>query len=580
MLGSLVRIGAVEIRIAVPSGSRGIYHEKIGLFRDHAGNVVSFLGSSNETWSGLHRQGNYERNEVFCSWRGEGDAVRVKRHRDHFERLWSGHVPGIRVFNFPDAARLKLLERSPQSLDDAERLLRQSLSRDTSTFTPRDHQSAAIDKWRESGFRGVLEHATGSGKTITAIMAIRSHVEMNGCAIVLVPSTLLLKQWASEISIHIAEAATLLVGGGNTEWRSAGILRSFTSKNVGVRPRIVISTMQSACTEDFLSRVVNGDHLMVVADEVHQIGSPELSKSLRMNAGKRLGLSATPTRFMDQVGTQRIYDYFGPKIEPPFTLRDAINCGALCEYEYYPHPLGLNDAETEEWSRLSRSIALEAAKTSSEDSGGAMSDKLRLLLITRARIAKKAESKVPLAVDIIRRNFLPGQRWLIYCDDQSQMTDVFNGIRPFITECAEFHSAMSGDRDATLSWFSKFGGILVAINCLDEGVDIPLASHALILASSQNPRQFIQRRGRVLRKADGKSVAVIHDAIVVPSASTADDQLGLAYAELSRAIRFARDALNPGAAIEIERIAIASGIDPDAIRDRGVEMEVKDDEAN
>jgi superfamily II DNA or RNA helicase len=169
---------------------------------------------------------------------------------------------------------------------------------------------------------------------------------------------------------------------------------------------------------------------------------------------------------------------------------------------------------------------------------------------------------VRLAVSVIREHFEAGQSWLVYCEDGGQLTDVLIGLKEAGLEPAEYHSGMSGDRDATMSWFKTYGGILVSIRCLDEGVDIPAVSHALILASSQNPRQFIQRRGRVLRKAPDKQIAVIHDAIVVPvNAETEPEQISLLKAELLRSVEFANHAINLGAGAELRSIAASMGID-------------------
>jgi superfamily II DNA or RNA helicase len=136
----------------------------------------------------------------------------------------------------------------------------------------------------------------------------------------------------------------------------------------------------------------------------------------------------------------------------------------------------------------------------------------------------------------------------------------------------EYHSSMCGDRQSALEWFMTVGGILVSIKCLDEGIDIPMVDHALILASSQNPRQFIQRRGRVLRKTKGKSIAVIYDAIVVPlSLEDEPDQYALLKSELLRAIEFANSALNLSAGVELRGIAARLGFDPDTLVDDGIE---------
>lgn len=195
-----------------------------------------------------------------------------------------------------------------------------------------------------------------------------------------------------------------------------------------------------------------------------------------------------------------------------------------------------------------------------------------MLLIKRARIAKKANNKVALAARVLGSEFQEGQHWLIYCEDSDQLSEVMAALKAGGLSPIEFHSSMSGDRDSTMAWFQTFGGPLVSIRCLDEGVDIPAVSHALILASSQNPRQFIQRRGRVLRASPGKHIAVIHDAIVVPiHVDDEPEQAALLKSELARAIEFASSALNRTAAAELRTIAADLGLKSDDLETVGVE---------
>lgn len=200
-----------------------------------------------------------------------------------------------------------------------------------------------------------------------------------------------------------------------------------------------------------------------------------------------------------------------------------------------------------------------------------------MLLIQRSRIAKKAAFKVRLACDVLKAHFEKGQSWLVYCEDADQLAQVLTALRHEGMDPVEYHSRMEGDRAATMSWFRSFGGVLVSIRCLDEGVDIPDVSHALILASSQNPRQFIQRRGRVLRRALGKQVAVLHDAIVVPvNADDEPEQISLLKSELARAIEFSDHAINKGAGAELRKIAISMGVNPDSLLDSGFEEDEED----
>lgn len=561
-LATLISTGVLEIKIAERRDRRGIYHEKIGVFSDTLGNAVSFKGSTNETWSGWHDKGNFESIEVFCSWRGGLEAIRVSNHAQHFETLWLQQDPDIEVSPVPTTVVEYIQRYAVSKLDELgqEPQLRESTRR-----SPLAHQSSAIEAWKKQGRRGVFEHATGSGKTFTAILAIREHLAKGDPAIVLVPSRLLLEQWAAELAEEIPNAVVLLAGAGHDRWKGSSLLRSMTANDRSLGPRIVVTMMPTASTEEFRQGISPGDHLLIVADEVHQIGSRQNSLFLQTQAGARLGLSATPQRYSDAEGTAKIFDYFGPIVPPPITLADAVAAGRLVPYEYHPHPIHLSATEAEDWLRETKAIKLEIARSKADDGGRKiLSERARMLLIKRARIAKKASAKVLLAAKVLKDNYKAGQSWLIYCEDGGQLTDVLIALREQGMSPVEYHSNMPGDRDATMEWFRTFGGILVSIRCLDEGVDIPAVSHALILASSQNPRQFIQRRGRVLRQAPGKSLAVIHDVIVTPvDAEEEKDQLGLLRAELIRSIEFASHALNRMAGAELRDIARNMGINPD-----------------
>lgn len=566
-LATLISTGSLEIKIAERRDRRGIYHEKIGIFSDSLGNRVSFKGSTNETWSGWHSNGNFESIEVFCSWRAGLEAKRVARHSRHFETLWSQHDPDIEVSAVPATVREYMQRYAATKLDE---LITEPAQREPTRRSPLPHQVSAIDAWKLQGRRGVFEHATGSGKTFTAIIAIREHLAEGKPALVLVPSRLLLEQWAKELADEIPEAVMLLAGAGHSRWKGSSRLRGMTDSDASLGPRLVVATMPTASSDEFRKGVAQGDHLLVVADEVHQIGSPQNSLFLQVDAGSRLGLSATPQRYGDPDGTAKIFDYFGAVVPPPITLADAVATGRLVPYEYHPHPIHLTATEAEEWLKETKAIQQEIARSKTDEGGGKiLSDRARMMLIKRARIAKKASAKIKLAADVLESEFEAGQSWLIYCEDGGQLTDVLIALREKGMSPIEYHSNMSGDRDATMDWFKSYGGVLVSIRCLDEGVDIPAVSHALILASSQNPRQFIQRRGRVLRQAPGKALAVIHDAIVTPvDPEDEKDQLGLLRAELVRSVEFANHALNRMAGADLREIAINMGINPDDFDER------------
>jgi superfamily II DNA or RNA helicase len=576
VLATLIKAGAMDVRLALRPAGFGLYHEKIGLFKDRRGHRVSFIGSANETWSGWHQRGNFESIEVFCDWQGGREAERVESHACYFEDLWNGRVAEVSIVAFPEAARHRLDEASLPNLGAIDM---EEVSPTPPVRSPLPHQLAAIDAWKAQNCRGIFEHATGSGKTVTALIAIKEHVSSGKPAIVLVPSQLLLEQWTTELRSELPRVALLIAGSGNNRWRVPSRLRGMTEAGTELGGRVVLATMQTGATDDFLNQVIESADLLLVADEVHQIGSCFNSKVLSLGAGARLGLSATPVRYGDPQGTARIFQYFGNVVPPVITLGDAIKAGRLVEYEYHPHAINLTAAEADGWRDFTRQIKLDLARSKKDPNGAPiLSEKAKLLLIRRARIAKKAEAKTTLACDIVSRHYQSGQHWLVYCEDRHQLAEVIAALAKRGVNAVEYHSAMSGDRDATLAWFRSFGGVLISIRCLDEGVDIPAISHALILASSQNPRQFIQRRGRVLRKSPGKNVAVIHDALVVPvDPDDEPEQLSLLKSEFVRAIAFAGGGLNRAAGAELRRISSSIGIDPDTLIGDGLEDE-EDDE--
>lgn len=600
-LATLIALGSIEVKIVFLPKAQGEYHAKLGVFYDEYNNAVSFKGSVNESWTGWHERGNHETLDVFCSWRGGRDERQVKRNQSYFEKLWHGEIKDLDVIDFPKVALEKLKTVAKGSLDEIEPtdlvdyfkvgskpsnkvIQEKEVPYANRNRTPLRHQLKAIAEWEKQGKRGIFEHATGSGKTFTALIVLKEHLQSDGVALVLVPDKLLHKQWAQEIKEEIDDIKLLKAGDGNNKWKKDDLLRHFTSSLEGLGKRIVLATMQTARTETFLGSLDQGEHLMVVADEVHEIGSKENSKALSIESGPRLGLSATPKRYGDPEGTLKILSYFGPIVQPPYTLVDAINDDPprLVPYEYYPKAIRFTAEESEHWAEETDKISKEYARSKRDSDGNTViSSYLQNLIIQRSRIAKKAAAKTPLAVDIIKEHYRPGESWLIYCEDQYQLREVMEALNQEGFEPLEYHTNMKGNASAALDYFKSFGGILCSIKCLDQGVDIPKISHAIILASSQNPRQFIQRRGRVLRTCKGKYKAVIYDAIVVPiSLDLEPEQLSLLKSEFQRSIQFAKTALNKSAASELSRLAIKLEIDPEEvglIDSDGIEEEDYDD---
>lgn len=573
VLAGLIAAGVVEIRLAVLTdgaspGDRRLFHDKVGLFRDAAGDAVGFRGSMNETYLGLAADGNLESIDVFPSWEGGRDELRVAEARQRFESLWLDEVASVHVRPVPEVAAQLLREAAAQDWEVlVDEVVAEAAVRAATPASARpmhDHQITALATWELHGRRGLLEHATGSGKTYTAIQAIRAVLAEGGAAIVLVPSALLLKQWNAELEEHLNDLypQILLVGDGHDAWKRNELLRPWTASG-GDRPRVVVAMIPSATTDAFQSRVAHNERLLVVVDEAHRLGSPGAQTLLDLDVPYRLGLSATPNRAGDAEGTERVLTYFGGVLPPPYTLADAIRDRILTPYNFVPHDVALDAAEQATYEDLTRKIRREAGRQGAalEDLTG--SERLRKLAIERARVLKRASGKVGLAVRVLGEHWQPGQRWLVYCDGLRQLRQVRGALATAGLDTLEYHSAMAGNRAATLTELELNGGILVSVRCLDEGVDLPAVSHALVLASSRNPREFIQRRGRILRRHHGKTLAYLHDAIVVPAPSSEPPPPGgdrLLLGELQRVMEFARGAANPQALTQVEALCIRYGI--------------------
>ncbi|MCA1703703.1 MAG: type III restriction endonuclease subunit R, partial [Actinobacteria bacterium] len=315
--------------------------------------------------------------------------------------------------------------------------------------------------------------------------------------------------------------------------------------------------------------------LLVVADEVHRVGSPERQRVLAIDADWRLGLSATWEREGDSGGTEKIEDYFGGVVPPIYTLADAIDDGHLCKYQYFIHTVGLDEDERAAWKDLRARIGQALARAEGE-----FTENVRQLLINRARIVKSARAKTGAAIQVLADHYRDGQAWLVYCDNKDQVRVVRQAADARGLRTQEYHTQMDGDSEAALAEFSRDGGVLVAINCLDEGVDIPRISHALVLASSTTRRQYIQRRGRVLRTHESKHRAVVHDVLVDTSGFDPSDSVSYMRTELARALEFVRSAVDSSSTeVRIRQIAQDAGVDID-VQGAGAGVEDASEETN
>jgi len=583
MLRLLIEKGSMELYIATRRG--GIFHRKIGVFYDKNGDYVSFSGSGNETQravSAIEDWSNDEEFDVYRSWGSEFESHKAREKAQYLEKLIQGGTKNTRVRPLNAIEREEIAKyRNHLTFEDCRNGARKRTHKQkqdkTKRISPYYYQIQAIEAWKRNHRKGMLSMATGTGKTYTALFAISDLLNQGRLVVIIVPSRLLLEQWYENVREFYPEIPVLLAGGGN-RWKDNPSKRMFVS-NIE-KARIIISTMSTASSDDFIAYLSQAHKPVLIADEAHRIGSPTYRKILQyVHFNEKLGLSATPERLFDSEGDEVIKKNFGenPVYELPIGGKVRLSkyddeevpiLGKfLTRYNYYFKRVNLTQEERKEWDEITVKIKKyvaahpDAMQVSNNSSSG--TKKLELMFIRRARILKKAIGKIEVAINMISEKYMEGSRWIIYCEDEDQMNLVADAIKrekPDIN-CLIYHSNMPDDeRERTLLFFERHPSILVSIRCLDEGVDIPVVDGALILASSTNPRQYIQRRGRVLRKAKGKRRAIIIDALILPDEKDAD-LLPIVMSELSRAWSFAKNAENSEISHDIWQIGTEYGVD-------------------
>ena len=583
LLANLIADNVLDIKVAfkLDANSAGIFHEKMGIVIDPEGNRLAFTGSMNETYSGLLQ--NYESIDVFCSWKDE-DAERVAIKEYAFDNLWDNLDVAMEVIPFPQIAidrlnkyRIKSNETLFESRDvDARPEHASRFFSVPETIELHEYQEKAIDTWMSKGCRGIFDMATGTGKTYTALGALAKLSEKlkNRLAVVIIcPYQHLVEQWVEDILVFGVKP---LICYSRYNWKKA-LGRMISDYSLGIRDNFcVITTNATFITPSMQNELarMDGDFCLVV-DEAHNFGSKKQIACMSEKFNFRLALSATIVRHHDEYGTQRLFDYFGDKcIE--YTLKDAIVDGKLTPYYYYPILVSFNEEELHEYVEITDKVAKILKKVPHGDD---LPQSAERLLIKRARIIAGAQEKVIKLKETIAP-YRNENHLLVYCgatrveslylnetavdsDDQRQIDETTSMLGNVLgMRVTQFTAAEdSRQRELIKEQFSK-GEIqaLVAIKCLDEGMNIPGIETAFILASSTNPKEYIQRRGRVLRKAPGKKYAKIYDFITLPRPldeysfqSSIQAELSLVKREVERMRDFQELSENPSDVTEIIR---------------------------
>ena len=507
-LAWLVADGILDFKLALPRNKleRGDFHDKFGIFTDGEGNQVSFNGSYNDSIQGTR---NYESIKVFRSWEPAFAAL-VRADAERFERLWDNEDPNLQVFDLPEAARERIVrlrtQDRPYAEPDWDKLREARIPYHVApllasphipeSITLRGYQEQAIDAWFAHNCHGLLEMATGTGKTITALAASACLYEREArlAVVITVPYQHLVDQWADEAQAF--GYRPILAYSSKARWLN-DLNHQIIDFNGGYRKFMsVIVTHATFIHPDFQGSLarLQGPALLI-ADEAHHLGAERSRQSYPDNIPFRLALSATPDRWFDDLGTAILRAYFG---ETVFSLSLEVAIGlSLTPYYYYPHLVSLTDEELEEYQVLSLKIARVMGR---EDEEG--QEILKMLLIRRADLLNKASNKLVVLSQLVDEQ--PKiEHTLFYCAP-GQIDQVISllGWEKGLLVHKFTAEEDTEERQRLLSGFaSGEWQALVAMKCLDEGVDVPDTKTAFFLASSSNPREFIQRRGRILRKA-------------------------------------------------------------------------------
>ncbi len=577
-LSYLIRVGRIEMKVALMK--RALFHPKVWIF-ENGDDAIAAHGSSNMTLSGIKH--NFEQISVSRSWLDPTQKYIIEKFRDQFDRLWDNEEGGCVVVSLPQAVRDKILRSYPSEYPPTESeyqsLYHQAiLHKRNDTFDgkpqfasfkfrfeipnwinyksgPFEHQGKAIEAWCTAKFRGVLEMATGSGKTITAMISAYKAYKKNKPLLIVVaaPYIPLINQWCDEIG-QFNVKTTNLAEAGNSAERIKSIQQVKRRLRTGISDvEAIVVTHTTLCSEDFFNAITSFEcPRLLIADEVHNLGRPGFINNPPQYYEFRLGLSATPVRQYDEEGTEAIFAFFGPAVFQ-YSLKEAIG-KCLVDYDYHVHPCHLSRSEMDQWYELTEKIK----KSAWRKKDGKPDEYLAKLFRDRRELLETIESKISMLASLLDRLDLKSLRYtLIYASDKEpeQLEQVNRLLRDRGVLFHQLTAEETADHDKTKQIIQSFQHgeiqVLTAKRVLDEGVNIPQICQAFILASTTVERQWIQRRGRLLRtcSAIGKNQSIIHDFIALPPEiknGLDPDTRSLIRSELSRIHEFASLARNAG----------------------------------
>ena len=596
LLAALIADGVMDIQIAYTEDKNGIgmYHEKMGIIEDVHGDKIAFSGSNNESAAAMTI--NYETMDVFRSWGDSSEIERIRLKENAFYSIWHDTEPNIKVLKFPNItdALIERYRRKPANfaIDDeqfAKRMLTYAskISDISSTYggpigarvpddiTFREYQKDAISVWVGENYRGIYDMETGTGKTLTGLGAISKLSEDLDdvlAVIIVCPYQHLVEQWVEDIVRFNIKPIIAYGDSPQKDWKKR-LSRAVRDQKLRRDKSFFClvctnATFAKDYVQDEISKIQSP--ILLVVDEAHNFGARTYARLLDDRFTYRLALSATLDRHRDDEGTAMLYDFFGKKcIE--YSLDRAIDEDKLTKYKYYPIPVYLTDEELEKYEQ--KSYEMSKCLIKGKDGKYRLNKRGEILAMERARIVAGASQKLETLREYIAP-YAKDNNILVYCgatnvidekadyssideEDVRQIEAVTRILgNEFGMEVAKFTSEENMETRATIKEQFQKGDRLqaiVAIKCLDEGVNIPGIRTAFILASTTNPKEYIQRRGRVLRKAENKPFAEIYDFVTLPreldsvsglTTEQAQRDLSLVKNELARIKEFGRLSMN------------------------------------
>lgn len=549
LLSWLIADGLLEMKFAIPINGIGDFHDKFAVFTDEAGDQVAIHGSYNDS---IHANYNGESFSVYCSWI-EGQAPYVEKHLERFTNLFYGRNDFFRIYKMPELLHEKLVRITQQFVRPYDikktAVIRPLVEKNKIRIPPDkslfEYQKKAILEWKQNDHQGLFSMATGTGKTITSLAAsaIIYRERRKIGLIISVPFKHLVEQWKEEAEAFGYEP--ILSTEKNWLFKVNARIDDF---NLGLEDVFCfIITHQSNANENkflrLVSKIRDKSNIVFIGDEAHYLGAGYLRNTLHPEIQMRLGLSATPERWRDPSGTKVVTEYFSKEVIS-FGLERAIEEGYLTPYDFIPNYVEMGESEYVEYKKLSIRISrlLQAAKKDPRKR-----DMANLFAVQRANIINKSESKTDAFLALLREhvreigweNF---SHTLVY-SPEGKHQEILRHIADLGLRVQEIvASTNNSDRKRILQMFDQGEiQVIVAMKCLDEGVNVPSTKRAYFLASTTNPRQFIQRRGRILRKSFGKSKAFIYDFVMIPPRNLYDEgttQEQLVKREFTRFIEF------------------------------------------